>query len=71
VCTAPIAYKGHQALARDIDNLKAAPSARPGTIIVTWLGLLSSAQRSAVVETALASVSGAIAGGRTWPSAEI
>ena len=24
VCTAPIAYKGHQALARDIDNLKAA-----------------------------------------------
>ena len=24
VCTAPIAYKGHEALARDIDNLKAA-----------------------------------------------
>ena len=46
-------------------------SARPGTIIETRLGLISSAQRRAVVTTALASVSGAIASGPTWPSAEI
>ena len=35
------------------------PSARPGTIIETWLGLFSSAQRSVVVTTAFASASGA------------